>query len=90
MLDLLSLRIILDAKVIPKTYIVRVYRFARNNPRRLLGVVEEAGKKGKRAFSGYQELWEILNWPGNSKFMNGTKPGVKRRDIGTKKDEKYK
>ena len=59
----------MDAKVNPKTYIVRVYRFSRGNPRRLVGVVEEAGKKGKKAFTGYQELWELLNMPGRSKSI---------------------
>ena len=76
MLDFSSPRgFILDAKGIPKTYIIRVYRFARDNPRRLLGVVEEAGKKGKKAFTGYQELWEILNVPGRPK---STKRGKRK------------
>ena len=66
----------MDAKVNPKTYIIRVYRFARDNPRRLVGVVEEAGKKGKKAFTGYQELWEILNLPGRSKSMKSSKRGA--------------
>jgi len=66
----------LDAKVIPKTYIVRVYRFARDNPRRLVGVVEEIGRKGKKAFTGYLELWEILNLPGHSKSMKSSKRRV--------------
>jgi len=66
------MRVYLDAKVNPKTYIVRVYRFSRDNPRRLVGVVEEIGRKGKKAFTGYQELWEILNWPGHSKSMKSS------------------
>ena len=77
MLDFSSPRgFILGAKVIPKTYIIRVYRFARDNPRRLVGVVEEAGEKGKKAFTGYQELWEILNLPGRSKSMKSGKRRV--------------
>ena len=80
MLDFSSPRgFILGAKVIPKTYIVRVYRFARDNPRRLVGIVEEAGKKGKKAFTGYQELWEILNATGRSK---STKRGKRRVGSG--------
>ncbi len=63
----------LEAKVNPKTYIVRVYRFAGNNPHRLVGVVEEVGRKEKRAFTGYQELWEILNAAGRSKSMISSK-----------------
>jgi hypothetical protein len=70
----------LDAKVNPKTYIVRVYRFARDNPRRLVGVVEEVGRKGKKAFTGYQELWEILNLPGRSKSTKSSMWRVGNRD----------
>jgi len=43
------------------SYIVRIYRFQKNKPRALLGVVEEVGKKGKKAFTHYDDLWEILN-----------------------------
>ncbi len=78
----------MDAKVIPKTYIIRVYRFARDNPRRLVGVVEEAGKKGKKAFTGYQELWEILNWPGRSKSTKSSKRRVRRRGNRYEEGEK--
>jgi hypothetical protein len=45
------------------TYIVRLYRFQKNKPRSLMGVVEEVGAKGKKAFTNYDELWEILNYP---------------------------
>ena len=41
-------------------YIVRIYRFDKKNPRHLVGVVEEIGIKGKKAFTNYDELWEIL------------------------------
>jgi len=41
-----------------------------------VGVVEEVGRKGKKAFTGYQELWEILNLPGRSKSMKSSKRGV--------------
>jgi len=42
------------------TYIVRFYGFVKNKPRRLVGVVEEVGVKGRKAFTNYDELWEIL------------------------------
>jgi hypothetical protein len=42
-------------------YIVRIYRFDKKNPRHLVGVVEEIGIKGKKAFTNYDELWEILS-----------------------------
>ncbi len=41
-------------------YIVRIYRFQKDKPRHLVGVVEEVGVKGKKAFTNYDELWEIL------------------------------
>jgi hypothetical protein len=44
-----------------KTYIIHVYRFKKNNPRALVGVIEEVGAKGKKAFTNYDELWEILS-----------------------------
>jgi hypothetical protein len=43
-----------------KSYVVRVYRFERKHPRSLVGVVEEVGVKGKRAFTNLDELWDIL------------------------------
>ncbi len=42
-------------------YIIRIYRFEKDNPRSLVGLVELVGTKGKKAFSTYDELWEILN-----------------------------
>ena len=41
-------------------YVVRVYRFKKDNPCTLIGVVEEVGVKGKKAFTNYDELWDIL------------------------------
>ena len=43
------------------SYLVRIYRKEDNNPRMLVGVVEEPGVKEKRAFHNLQELWDILN-----------------------------
>ncbi len=45
------------------TYIVHIYRFGKNNPRGLVGIVEsvEAKKREKSAFTNLDELWEILN-----------------------------
>lgn len=44
-----------------ESYLVRIYRKAENNPRMLVGVVEEPGAKEKRAFHNLYELWNILN-----------------------------
>lgn len=43
------------------SYMVRIYRKADNNPRMLVGVVEEVGVKEKKAFHTLYELWDILN-----------------------------
>jgi hypothetical protein len=42
-------------------YIVRIYRGEKNSPRTLIGVVEEVGSNGKKAFTNINDLWEILN-----------------------------
>ncbi len=42
-------------------YIVRIYRWTKNKPSILVGVVEEVGVNGRKAFTNYDELWEILN-----------------------------
>lgn len=48
---------------IMENYIVRIYRFQKDNPRHLVGVVEsvEGKKREKRAFTNLDDLWEILN-----------------------------
>ncbi len=46
------------------SYVVRVYRQEKDNPSKLVGVVEEVGVKGKRAFTNIEDLWEILNHRG--------------------------
>jgi hypothetical protein len=51
----------LPAKAVLANYIVRIYRFDRENPRRIVGFVEEVGGKGKKAFTNYDELWDILS-----------------------------
>ncbi len=46
-----------------ENYIVRIYRFEKNNPKNLVGIVElvEGPKRDKRAFTSFDDLWEILN-----------------------------
>lgn len=43
------------------TYIVRVYRRKNGIPHSLGGIVEEVGKKEKKAFANLDDLWDILN-----------------------------
>ena len=50
----------MPAKVVLANYIVRIYRLDKKNPRHLVGVVEEVGVKGKKAFTNYDELWDII------------------------------
>ena len=42
------------------TYIVRIYRSRKDKPQGLMGVIEQVGVKGRKAFTGCDELWEIL------------------------------
>jgi len=57
-------------------YFVRVYRQEKDKPRKLVGVVEEVGVKGKRAFTNVDDLWEIFSAPkggARGKQRSGTK-----------------
>ena len=54
------------------SYVVRIYRRTNNNPRLLVGVVEEPGMKEKKAFHTLYELWDILN-PKKEKQTNQRK-----------------
>jgi len=44
-----------------KKYILSIYRGEKDKPRSLVGVVEEIGLKGRKAFTNLDELWEIVN-----------------------------
>ena len=50
----------MPVKVVLANYIVRIYRLDKKNPRHLVGMVEEVGVKGKKAFTNYDELWDII------------------------------
>ncbi len=52
-----------DGEKTVENYIVRIYRYQKDNPRRLVGTVESIENKGrgKRAFTNLDDLWEILN-----------------------------
>jgi hypothetical protein len=55
-----------------KSYIVRIYRAEKGNPRKFVGTVEEPHSAGKMAFTDLHELWEILN-PGKNIKIQGKK-----------------
>lgn len=48
-------------RTILENYVLRIYRREKNDPRILVGVVEEVGVDGNKAFSNLDELWFILN-----------------------------
>ncbi len=43
------------------SFIIRIYREEKNNPRNFVGTVEEIGAEEKKAFTNLDELWAILN-----------------------------
>lgn len=64
------------------SYLVRIYRRAENNPRMLVGVVEEIGKTEKRAFNNLDELWEILNPEKTGSDHPGKARDLKKKEGG--------
>jgi len=46
-----------------ENYIVRIYRYEKDKPHKLMGIVEKVGEERKKAFTHVNELWEILNAP---------------------------
>jgi hypothetical protein len=57
-----------------KKYIINIYRGEKDKPRSLVGVIEEVGLKGRKGFTDYDELWEILN-PVDGEPVESEKPG---------------
>jgi len=52
---------------LPKSFIVRIYRFPSDAQKDLVGVVEEVGVDGEKGFNGIDELWAILKGGGEHK-----------------------
>jgi hypothetical protein len=44
-----------------RNYIIRIYRYDNDNPKKIVGVVEEPEIEGRKAFTNLDELWWILN-----------------------------
>jgi hypothetical protein len=44
-----------------RNYILRIYRYENKRPDKLVGIVEEVGAEGKKAFTNMDELWEIVS-----------------------------
>ena len=66
-------KIYLEKGTILKDYVLRIYRRGKNDPRILVGVVEEVGVGGDKAFSNLDELWSILN-PSRTRAARTMKP----------------
>ncbi len=64
-----------------ESYLVRIYRREEDNPRLLVGVVEEPGSNGKKAFQNVYELWDILNPIKKSPVQSGRNGRKKRSKI---------
>ena len=60
------------------TYIVRIYRSKKGKPRSLVGVVEQVGVKGRKAFTDCDELWEILTHSKSVRIHKKSTRAVKR------------
>ncbi len=65
-----------------KTYIVRVYRLEKSKPLRLAGVVEEVGIKGRKGFTNYDELWDILRFPASSRHSRSKEENLSGNERG--------
>lgn len=50
-----------EAEYFENNYIIRIYRYDREHPRRIVGTAEKVGDQGKWAFTNLDELWVILN-----------------------------
>ena len=50
-------------QALPGSYIVRIYRRGKKDPRMVVGIVEEVGVRGKKGFHCIEELRQILDLP---------------------------
>jgi hypothetical protein len=61
-----------------ETYIVRIYRLDRKNPKKVAGVVEGIGEEGRKGFLGPDSLWKILTAPRRESLRRG-EPSRRKR-----------
>lgn len=66
----------MPGKAVLASFILRIYRFEKNKPHNLVGLVEEAGVKGKKAFMGLNEFWEIIS---SSKSVRNNKKAERKK-----------
>jgi len=53
-----------------KNYMISIYRLEKDNPRVLVGVVEEPEKEGKQAFTCLKEDWKFMKNRENLGFLD--------------------
>jgi hypothetical protein len=68
-----------------ETYILHIYRRSKSIPHRLVGIVEKTGTEGKRAFTCFDELWQILNQRRDRATARESPRGTGRDSKETKK-----
>jgi hypothetical protein len=61
-----------------KNYIIRIYRQENDNPKKIVGVVEEPEIEGRKAFTNLDELWGILNPVKAARVVRETKRSKKQ------------
>ena len=72
-----------------ESYIIRIYHRDRKDTKKMAGVVEEIGGKGKKGFLGPDSLWKILATPcrepgpDRKTLRRGRTPLDERRDAMT-------
>lgn len=64
------------------SFIVRIYRYERDQLHRLLGTIEHVGMDGRKAFTNLDELWEVLNARREARTGKRGDLGGKARDEG--------
>lgn len=69
------------------SYIVRIYRHEKNNPRMFVGTIERVGEQGKSAFTNIDELWELMNCATGPEMKRAKmKEGLREENAGQKPD----
>ena len=71
-----------DTKVLPGSYIVRIYRRGENDPRMVVGIVEEVGVREKKGFHCIEELRVILDLPAGQPIRQPRNGGNGRKGNG--------
>jgi len=80
----------MDKGMLPGNYIVRIYRRGEDDPRMVVGIVEEVGAREKKGFHDIEELRLILHLPTGQPIRQPRNGGngwaaVKRDGARTKK-----